>query len=249
MKYLLFFIIGFITCFGAKAECSAEGISFYPAGKHITPASVFVIEGYFNSQSQIHKIGKDVLLYLSAGNGRIQLKVADLCISDFYLTQAILKPETNLEPGKEYSLEVVSLNKKEPLNQYLLSNEKYKVEIPGKAVDLKFNAPPEIFSKNYVPYGCGPAKSVNFNLNTNLLPALVKATLTNKKNGNATSYYLKPNEFGILEIGHGMCSGAFTFYPGEEYTIRFDLVDSQGNITGWQGKPVEFSWQESDEKI
>lgn len=248
MKYLLFFIIGFMTCFGVKAECSAEGLSFYPAGKHVTPASVFVVEGYLNSQSQIHKIGKDILLYLSAGDGRIQLTVADLCISDFYLTQAILKPETNLEPGKEYSLEVVSLNKKEKLNPYLLTKEKYKVEIPGKPVDLKFNAPPEIVSKNYVPFGCGPAKSVNFNLNTNLLPALVKATLTNKKNGNTSSYYLKPNEFGILEIGHGMCSGAFTFYPNEEYTVSFDLVDSEGNITAWQGKPVEFSWLESDEK-
>jgi hypothetical protein len=60
------------------------------------------------------------------------------------------------------------------------------------------------------------------------------------ESGNETSYYVEPVK-GNLNIGHGMCSGAFNFDEGDDYEIEFSIMDESGNMTAWTGDRIKFT--------
>ncbi|MEM1357206.1 MAG: hypothetical protein AAGF89_03365, partial [Bacteroidota bacterium] len=58
---------------------------------------------------------------------------------------------------------------------------------------------------------------------------LVKTELASLESGKANIYFLKLDQSGKVNVGHGMCSGAFTYKRSGKYKVRFSLMDICGN--------------------
>lgn len=244
-KVILIFILFLITIKGFS-KCASHGLYFWPSGKTVNENSVFVIEGYQMSQQIITLLGTTHRAYLQSDQQIINLKVKEVLIGQFSLTQAILIPEKNLTVGLEYELIITNL--KDPSEEVSRANEstgkKEKVKwivAAGKDTTAPvWTSTPAFENGTYQMYGCGPAVSANFTFSaTDKSEFLIKTIVKNISTGKETTYYLK-KEGDIIQVGHGMCSGAFTFKDGEQFEVEFSLLDASGNFTTWTGRRIKF---------
>jgi hypothetical protein len=226
--------------------CGRDGISVFPQSRKISPNSLIVIEGYAESQVIINELGLNYPIYLKHGGKKIKLLVKEIVQGQFNLNQALLIPETNLEPKKKYTLIIENLPKGEQLerwNDELGKNEAivYVVENLNDSIPPIFKTIPKEIKKTYIDYACGPEIKVLFEFKIiEENEFLVKARMKDLSTGKEVIYYLKPkNE--ILEIGHGMCSGAFLYGENYNYEIEFSLIDFSGNKTNWTEDRITFT--------
>ena len=88
----------------AFAECSYRGMYFYPSTKEISLNSVFIIEGYADSQKTINSF-KGRSIYLESESGElIELNLQEILTGKMNLTQAIFCPASELKPNTTYFL-------------------------------------------------------------------------------------------------------------------------------------------------
>lgn len=246
MKQLLIIIIGLFFTTTVYADCAGTDLWMFPSGQQIKQNSIFVLNGYAKSQDVILGLNKKHNIYLKSGNKKIKLLVTEICVGQFYLTQALLKPETKLEAGLEYTITIDSLPEGESLKRY---NEKIKQYVSIKYTVLAnidivhpiVTSRPLEIDKSYAHFGCGPAMSVNFDFPIkDSLEVLIKTTVKNIKSGIETTYYIKPVN-NQIQVGHGMCSGAFTYDEGNDYEVEFSFMDASGNLTTWTGERIKFT--------
>ena len=247
MKTLLTLILGLFCSISAFADCAGNGLWVFPKNKTINQNSIFVLTGYAESQHVIFALNKKHPVYLKSGHHKIKLLVSEICIGQFYLTQAILKPETPLEAGLEYTLCIDKLPEYEHLDRYNSKTESYEPISYTVSTVVDTNKPELLTSakelkKTIRYYGCGPAKYVVFsNPATDSSEIIIKTTVKNLKTRKETTYYVEPNQ-EVINVGHGMCSGAFTYDAADEnYEIEFSYMDSSGNLTPWSGERIKFT--------
>src|SRR5690606_3623489 len=246
MNKLLIILIAIIFTNSVNAECGINGLHIFPNTEEINKNSIFMIEGYSMSQDIIHGLNIHYPIYLKNGNKTIPLEVQEICIGEFNLTQAILKPVEELESNLEYDLLIDNLPEHETYNKYgefSLNNPIVKYRVLSKSdKDIpKLELKPEEIGKIYLPLGCGDEIFINFNFKVNdESPILVKARVKNLATQNEVSYYLVPNK-DTLQIGHSMCAGAFKLEDSDNFEVVFDFMDSSGNTFIWKGKKVRFS--------
>jgi hypothetical protein len=190
--------------------------------KTINQNSIFVLTGYAESQHVIVALNTKHPVYLKSGRQKIRLQVSDICIGQFYLTQAILKPETPLEAGLEYILCIDNLPEYEHLDRYNSKTESYE-PISYTVSNVVDTNKPELFTqakelkKTIHYYGCGPAKYVVFsNPAKDSSEIIIKTTVKNLKTMKETTYYIEPDQ-EVINVGYGMCSGAFTYVEDDEH--------------------------------
>lgn len=246
MKTFLTIFISTLSIININARCSYHDLSAFPSGKTLRQNSIIVIEGYSSSQSVVIGLNKEYPVFLVNGKQKVKLKVKEILKGEFFLTQAVLIPDTILTVGLDYTLVIDSL----PINEKLYrwnSNFSRREPIVFKVVDgidttkPVFKKIPQEIKKSIVELGCGPEIFVEFECNViDSSECLIKATVKSKKTGKETSYYVEP-ENGILNIGHGMCSGAFVFDEGDKYEIEFSIMDSSGNFNLWTGNRIKFT--------
>lgn len=246
MKYLLSLFISFIMAVSAYANCAGTGLSVFPQGPNIRQNSIFIIDGYAKSQHVILDLNTRHAVYLKSGNKKVKLLVTEICVGEFFLTQALLKPETKLEAGLQYTLCIDGLPEYESLNRYNSKTDHYE-PLTYQVVTGKDTEKPNVMSKpkelgkSLVHYGCGPSIYVAFdNPAKDASEVIVRTTVKNIKTGKETTYYLQPDQ-SKLKVGHGMCEGAFTFDEGEHYEVEFSFMDASGNITAWTGERIRFT--------
>jgi len=246
MKQLIIIIFGLFLTTKVNAECGMNGLSIFPSGQTIKQNSIFVLEGYAESQNVILGLNKKHNIYLKSGDKKIKLLVTEICVGQFYLTQAVLKPETELEAGLEYTMYIDSLPEYERFNKYNRTIHKYE-QVTYKVLAEKDIEKPQLatkpkeLKKTLVHYGCGPSIHVVFsNPVTDNSEIIVKTTVKNIRTGNETTYYIEPDGDKI-KVGHGMCSGAFTFDNSIFYEVEFSFMDASGNLTAWTGERIKFS--------
>jgi hypothetical protein len=246
MKLLLLVLIGFLCTATGYADCTFTGFQVFPNGPTIRQNSIFVLEGYGDSQRVISGLNQTYSIYLKSGQKKIKLLVTEICVGQYQLTQAVLKPETALEAGRGYTLYIDDLPKNENVNPRQETAHRYdlatymvipetdlkKPELYGKPKELK---------KTLVHYGCGPSVHVVFsNPAKDKSDILVKTTVKSLKTGKQTTYYIKP-EGNKIKVGHGMCSGAFDFDESQAYEVEFSFMDAAGNLTAWTDEPIKFT--------
>lgn len=229
----------------AWGECAPGGLTVFPSGATLNRNPVLLIEGYGAGQPLIHKLGKQTGVYLIGNAKRIKLLVKEVRVGQFWLTQAILVPQTLLDAGVAYHLQIGetpyyhSISRWNPVTK--------QDEVPVYVTNTKIDAQPPAISrqpkeigKTYIGYGCGPEVTVNFDCPVSSDESvLVKTTVKHKKTGTSATYYVQPTDRQI-RIGHGMCSGAFRLIPADEYEVTFSLMDVSGNITLSNGLPILF---------
>lgn len=246
MKQLLTVTIGIIWTLTANADCAGTGLWVFPGGQTIKQNAIFVLHGYAQSQHVILGLNKKHNIYLKGGRKKIRLLVTETHVGQFYLTQAVLKPESELEPGVEYTMYIDSLPKYESFEKYNSITHKYE-PVKYKVVTGKDTEKPDVttkakeLKKTLVHYGCGPSIHVVFsNPAKDKSDLIVKTTVKNLKTGKQTTYYIEPDGDKI-KVGHGMCSGAFDFDEGTYYEVEFSFMDASGNLTAWTGDRIKFT--------
>ena len=246
MKNILTLLIVISLNFYTYSLCSYSGLSVFPKNKNIYQNSIFIVDGYAQSQEIILGLNKGYDIYLKSGGQKIKLLVTETLIGQFRLTQAVLKPEIALTAGLEYTLFIDNLPKYETLNRYNYTNEKFELikylVLPENDYEQpKISSTPKEMDKSLIYYGCGPSIHVIFN-NTakDSIDIIIKTTVKNLKTGKETTYYIEP-EGESIEVGHGMCSGAFEFEDDIQYEVDFTFMDASGNQTQMGGERIKFT--------
>jgi hypothetical protein len=237
MKFSMITLLVFLSIgFKGFAKCGGSNLSVFPEKREIKKTSLFLLEGYAGSQLTIESLNTKFPIYLKSGDEKISLMVIETNKGLFQLTQALLKPEKPLTPGKEYQLIIDSLPKHEHLDRYNERTDEYE-PIIYLALDEEDTAMPEWNTvvkekgKSMQQYGCGPAVHVTFHFNASDESELwVKTILKSVETGRETTYILISDKKDV-SIGHEMCSGAFTFREGKDYQVQFSLLDSSGNVS------------------
>ncbi|WP_131725534.1 MULTISPECIES: hypothetical protein [unclassified Chryseobacterium] len=238
MKKLILLLVILTFNFSAKAECSFSGINVWPNQQNIAPNSIFVVEGYAQSQELILQLNKKNRIYLTGNAVRIPLKVLRILKGQFGLTQAILQPERELQTGKTYELQIGGLGEYEK-QDYKVA--KWTVSSKKDLDKPVWECLPIYNSRSYTSFGCGPEMHVNFcGIFKDNSPTLIYAKVFNRKNKTHSDYFLT-SEGQNISIGHGMCSGAFAFDKDTDYEVQFGLMDASGNENMKLTEPVKFT--------
>jgi hypothetical protein len=235
MKKIIFLL--FLT-FGIKsvfAECSMSGMQFFPKQNEISLNSMFIIQGYSFSQKTINTF-KSRIIYLESENGElIKLHLQEILKGEMSLTQAVFKPAKELKPNTIYFLKYTDQTENEgrEMMQYNRKKKKrekvfWKTTIKKTIELLNSNLKIEFEKTEVVHYGCGPSANAIFNVNNKSKSEIWYKTevidlTTNKK----TTYYITERN-GKLNVGHGMCSGAFTFGRKGKYKVKFTPMNIDG---------------------
>ncbi len=231
LKLTFLFLLSISTLF---ADCTDFNISVWPTSRTIPKNTIFIIEGYANAEGIIRTLTTSHKIYLQGRYSVIPLKIIEMNVGEFNLTQAVLKPEQPLITNEKYSLIIENRN-----SQVYVSENRWLVN------EIKDHKRPKWISKpsylgNYIQYfGCGPEVMINYSCCTkDDSPIVVLTKLTSLKSGKSVKYYLA-SDSSMLKIGHSMCAGAFTFMEGEKYTVQFTLMDASGNKTTlWNSKEI-----------
>lgn len=246
MKKLALILLGVFFTLSSKADCSMNGIWVFPTKSVVKQNTIIMINGYSMSQSIIKGLNKEYKIYLQSGNDIVKLNTLEINVGQFGITQAILKPESKLIAGLIYRLKIDNLPNWETLSRYNPDKSKsepidYEVLPEIDTEKPTFTSQAKELKKTLVYYGCGPSENVVFNCPIiDSSEFLIRATVKSLKTGVKTSYYIEPIKKQIL-IGHGMCSGAFSFNNGNDYEIEFSILDSSGNTQNWTTKPIKFT--------
>jgi hypothetical protein len=246
MKYLLILFSFFICSVTAKADCTSAGISCWPNTSTLKANPVIVLTFYAASEQIVAGLNRKHRIYFRSGEEKISLLIVEVCKGQFRLTQVILKPSQRLKAGKEYQLFIDGLPQYERLDKW--NKETRKSESPSwkvlKEADIEFplwTAMPKFNSKYFSMFGCGPSLGVVFDIGASDASAiLVKTTVRNTKTGKYSTYYLDPSE-NKINVGHGMCAGAFDFDSDDKYEVSFALMDASGNPGCMASSPIRFT--------
>lgn len=221
--------------------CNTSGIYVWPKAGEISPNSIFVIEGYFESQNLIRQIGKMQHVYLMSDHDTVLCSVTKRYEGQFYLTQAVIVPNKLLVAGQTYRLFINHLNSTDSTD-FNRNKDKFvwKVGHSTDKISPEWKNAPKEFYKGCTQFGCGPAISVTFCASTiDNSPVLVLARIRNMKNDSIAEYYIQADSC-TFSVGHGMCSGPFVFEDSSEYEGTFHLMDASGNISNGPGVTVQF---------
>lgn len=235
MKKIIFPLLLTFGIITAQADCSSSGMYFFPETKEISLNSMFIIEGYALSQKTINSF-KERTIYLESESGDlIELNLQEILKGQMELTQAIFCPVSELKPNTTYFLKYSDQTENEVREMMQYNREKKEREkVYWKTTDkktletLNSNLNIEFENTAVEHYGCGPSANAIFNIkNKSESEIWYKTEVVDLSTKDKKTYYIK--EFnGKLNVGHGMCSGAFTYNNKGIYKVRFTPMNTDG---------------------
>lgn len=263
MKYL-FFILLFITIISKSYTRCGTRIDF-----NIKPASflnievknnnIFILEVGDYYYELISYLNKTKAIYLQSGKHKVNLNILDTCESTTHTKQAILEVSEKLHPNKVYLFKIDNARKYYNIisKQVHLSNLKYKAFIKdfnirstykfkltkiNDTIKPNFRDIPKEINKHFRQLGCGDENYVDFSFNViDSSKVIVETIVKSKSSKIERKYYLVPKN-DQLRVGREMCGGPFEFDDGgDEYEVKFNLIDVFGNRTDWVGEPISFT--------
>ena len=86
---LLPFITALFYSFSANAICAENGLRIFPSGATIKQNSIFVIDGYAQSQKVILGLNKAYPVYLKSGKQKIKLIITQINLY-FYVNMTLI---------------------------------------------------------------------------------------------------------------------------------------------------------------
>ncbi|WP_066219844.1 hypothetical protein [Formosa haliotis] len=239
-------ILLLVLTFGIKtafADCSMGAMYFFPETKEIGLNSKFIIQGYAFSQKTI-KSFKNRKVYLESEIGElIELNLEEFYIGQMQLTQAIFCPTSELKPNTKYFLKYANQTEDEErdLTQYN-KEKKEREKVYWKTTDkkeletLNSNLKVEFENTEVIHYGCGPSAYAIFKVkNKSESEIWYKTEVVDLSTNLLKCFYIKEWN-GKLNVGHGMCAGAFTYNNKGKYKVRFTPMNTDGKLlttTSW----------------
>lgn len=245
MRKLVIIQVLLLMSLSVIGKCLSESLTFWPNNNDINLNPIFVIDGYGSSQEIIMELGKAHRVFLKSKNEEVELIVTEVNVGLYHLTQAVLKPKTDLTPNTDYKLIIrgIANDKVKKYNTETHIDEDV-VWTTSNSIDKQapiWTALPVEFDKFYQEYGCGPATYVNFKYEVKETSELLfRVTLKSLDTDIENTYYIQ-KEDEMIKVGHGMCSGAFDFIHGRRYSAKIDILDSSGNISKWTDSSITFT--------
>jgi hypothetical protein len=206
-----------------SADCMSSGIWAYPETNKIDVNGFIILETYGTSQDLIPKLGKDVQIHLRAHDHCINLAIVEVIKGAHNISQVIFKVEQELEVGTNYYLEyedTIQIAKRVRGNWKDAVWEAARL-IKTENVSLKI----EHHKNSFMLYGCGPSMFADFKTAIMDSTLMLRAELNELNSPETTSYIIPIDTFGIISVGHGMCSGGFSFKGSKKYRARFKVFD------------------------
>ncbi|MAN27500.1 MULTISPECIES: hypothetical protein [Mesonia] len=237
---LLLLVFGIKSSF---AECAMSGMSFFPETKEISLNSMFIIQGYALSQKTIESFNERTIYLKSEDGELIELNLQEILTGQLQLTQAIFCPSSELKPNTKYFLNYSEKteNKINGISTYNRDKEESE-KVYWKTTDKKSignlnpNLSLEFEKTEVIPYGCGPEANAIFKIkNKSDAEIWYKTEVIELATNHKSIYYIKERD-GKLNVGHGMCAGAFTFKNKGKYKVRFTPMNIDGEklkTTDW----------------
>jgi hypothetical protein len=240
-------ILLFLLILGIKssfADCSMSGMYFFPETEDISLNSMFIIEGYAFSQKTINNF-KERKIYLESESGElVELNLQEILTGQKQLTQAIFCPTSELKPNTKYFLkysdqtenegkEMIQYNreKKDRKEVYWQTTDKKALETLNSNLNIEFE------KTEVIHYGCGPSANAIFNVKNKSESEIWYKTEVVDLNTNTKKVFYIKEWNGKLNVGHGMCSGAFTYSNKGKYKVRFTAMNTDGSslkTTDWE---------------
>lgn len=228
----IFLFIGFRS----SADCGGHRLFALPANGKIKPTTVFIVEGYSLSQAVIKGLNTQFPVYLQSEDEKVPLLIVETHIGQYSVTQALLKPEKSLLPGKNYRLIIDNLPEGEVFGSYNTDTRQYdpvsyQVKDENDTENPQWITKPQEKDKSVEYFGCGYSTHVNFSFKAiDQSDVMIKTTVKSLETGKETVYILVTG-VDILAVGHGKCAGAFNFDDGMNYQAKFMLMDASGNVS------------------
>lgn len=222
----------------AWADCSSWGWSVFPAPGSTVPSNArFVVQAFDEAQPVLASIVTRHPRLVTQDGASFPLKVLEINVGEFRLTQAVLQAKGALTEGTRYTLR---FDQPEGPERFALSRDASPSWTVGPA-DVEppvWVTSPGAQAGRYVQYGCGPV--IEARVAVALAdgdPVQFRARVS-RPDGGVREFLLTPDR-GDVVIGHGMCSGAFRVSTGE-WTLTLSAVDLAGNVTPAPGTPLHF---------
>ncbi|MFD2561478.1 hypothetical protein [Aquimarina rubra] len=244
MKKFIFILLFTLGVKSAFADCMGKGMQFFPSTKEISLNSMFIIQGYALSQKTINSF-KATTIYLESENGQlIELNLQEILKGQMRLTQAIFRPVSELKPNTTYFLKYSDQkeNERVAIREYG-SDKKEREKVYWKTTDkkalepLNSNLNLEFEKTEVIYYAGGPSANVIFNVkNKSNSEIWYKTEVVDLNTDIKNVFYIKESN-GKLNVGRGMCSGAFTYKSKGKYKVRFTPMNIDGKslkTTDWK---------------
>jgi hypothetical protein len=198
---------------------------------------MFIIEGYTMSQKTIESFKKRAIFLESKNGETVELILQQILKGQMSLTQAIFKPKEELKPYTAYSLKFSNPSESEKREMLKWNAETKKNEpVYWKTSTIKnqnllsSNLKIDFDKTEVIHYGCGPSSNAIFKVkNKKASEIWFKTEVIDLSTNTKTTYFIREWQ-GNLNVGHGMCSGAFTFNGKGKYKVRFTPMTTDGKM-------------------
>ncbi len=237
MKKLILYLILTFGIQSTFADCASSGMRFFPQQKKISLNSMFIIEGYESSVKTIEGFRSRRVFLQSSQGDLVELNLLQILKGQMRLAQAIFKPVQELQPNTTYFLKYSDQTDNETNEMMQWNSEKNEREkVYWETTDKKKNPllnsdlSIEYEKLEVIHFGCGPSANAIFNLiNRADSETWFKTEVVDLSTDTNTIYYIK-EWYGKVNVGHGMCFGAFTFNREAKYKVRFTPMNNDGEI-------------------
>ncbi len=208
-----------VLAVGAEARCLGEWTGSFPDASVELPPEGQVLITLGGSWSKLEP-SRD----LEFVNGPLRVPVEVLSNFEGHRQrQVLLKAQRALAPGR-WSVQV----KKSVRNRPAMAVGSWKVRSVERPAPT-FPSRPELGVLDYEELGCGPASMIPVQVRT-APGVMVEVALTVE---GTTRVGVFPVKNGVVDLGHGMCSGGFDLSPGTKATVVLTPVD----VSGARGAP------------
>ncbi|WP_416442708.1 hypothetical protein ACH3O9_17850 [Leeuwenhoekiella sp. A16] len=244
MKKIILLLFVFFGIKSGFAECAMSGMEFFPEQKEISLNSMFIIQGYALSEKTINSFNERKIYLESKSGELIELNLQEILKGQMQLTQAIFCPSSELKPDTQYFLKYADQTENEEREMRRYNREtKESEKVYWKTTDKKalktLNSTLNIeFDKTEVIlYGCGASANAIFNVKNKSNFEIWYKTEVIYLNTNGKKVFYIQELNGKLNVGHGMCAGAFTYDYKGKYKVRFTPMNTDGKslpATDWK---------------
>lgn len=248
-RIVFFLFLGMFQIQGF-GKCGSFSLRAYPSMEVIPLNSTFILEGFDRGQGIIDSLNIKYPIYLVSGDQRIALEVEGGNVGMYFLSQAILRPVSALEPNTTYVLRIDNLSAEDqgPIFKYrdhytMIGDAKWTTSSLTDLEAPQFLTAPSYLESIYKERSCGIDQYGVFRMKvTDREETLVKVERRQmiRRDTLIHSYVLTLPESDELHIGRTMCSGEFTFKKRHTYQVRFCLLDFSGNSTGQWSDWIDF---------
>lgn len=181
---------------------------------------------------------------LEAADHEVSLRARAAHAGERGVAQLRFRPKAPLRPGTVYRIRYappLSLLPVTLMARLMGSTDRAPTvrtaTVPAAPEPPRWVAAPVVERSVYQPMGCGPAAYVRIRIPAQGTPPLLVETLLSHPSGAHTTYEL-PVEDGHIDVGHGMCHGAFRLRPGVGYRAQLTLIDGRGRRAAMPGPPL-----------